>query len=806
MRDQRLNSEAIMIKEILVFHHSHLDVGYTHSQPVVWELQQEYLSQVVSWLESTGRGADDRSIPRWTCEATDPVLRWIERSPPALVNRFVALCQSGRIGLTALARHITALADRRGLQRLIAGKSRLEELTSRSIKTACQFDVNGVPWPMADVLIDQGVDFFVMAINAHLGRAVTPRPGFFLWEAPSGRSLLVMNGNHYTMFDQILRSWDNSIETMQRGWDDYARHLQSISYPYDFIALSSTCSPIMWDNAPPNPFLPPLLDAWNKEGRMPEIRYATLDEVRDRAGRIDRHGLPKLRGDWTDFWSFGVASAPIATARSRQTKPILDALASLRLSPEEHSAVARATHALDLYDEHTFGYFNSHTDQAAAQTTEILKQALAHEAYELANFSLMSALDRLAGNAVADLSSQRVIAVNPSDEPTTIDLPERDNDPAKRSYRASRLMHSNRAWEVRHASPKAVEVPARSWTVLDESLQFGARAAAIKHHTLREGTSEGGKNQFTPTEVELAAALPKAPSEAVADNGFVRLRYQPATGHIFALHDVAQDRDLIGDSSLGLFAYVRERPNALIDAGYSAFYLRDLDREKIDASCWRDWTPVRERSSRTIDCRVEADGDRFVLRRNYEAPGAILLRDTVALYAGDPTIHLSAELLLEPRDEPQNIYFAIPLSLDKGWGAAFDTAGANVRLDLDQLPGSCRNWATAENYAAIWDAKGGVALFLDEAPNVQFGDYHFSKPLDVIPRRRLPLLLAWPISNCWETNFPRQQSGHMRFRFGLRSFVAPDLSEIERQARAFRRPNLVWPVSATGRSRGSGTI
>lgn len=123
-----------MIKEVLVFHHSHLDIGYTHSQPIVWELQNEYLTQLVPWLESTSKGTDQRSIPRWTCEATDPVLRWIERSPPQMVDRFVALCQSKQISLTALARHITALVDRPGLQRLIEGKARLEKLISRPIQ------------------------------------------------------------------------------------------------------------------------------------------------------------------------------------------------------------------------------------------------------------------------------------------------------------------------------------------------------------------------------------------------------------------------------------------------------------------------------------------------------------------------------------------------------------------------------------------------------------------------------------------------------------------------------------------------
>ena len=797
-----------MIKEILVFHHSHLDVGYTHSQPLVWELQHEYLTQVVEWLESTARSTDERGVPRWTCEATDPVLRWIEQSAPSWVDRFTALCQSGRISLTALGRHITALVDRPGLNRLIAGKARLEAITSRPIRTACQFDVNGVPWPLSDILIDHGVDFFVMAINAHLGRAVAPRPGFFLWETPSGRSLLVLNGNHYTMFDQILRTWDDSTETMKRGWDEYAGHLESIGYEHEFIALSSTCSPIMWDNAPPNPFLPPLIERWNRSGLAPSIRYATLDEVRERAKEIHPERLPKLRGDWTDYWSFGVASAPISTARSRQTKPILEAINALPLCDRERIAVARAEQALDLYDEHTFGYFDSNVGHQAAQTTEVLKQALAHEAYELASYSLMSALDHLAGNADADRSTEHLLAVNPSREPASMELPEppRKNSLTKRSYRASRLVQSNRTWEALTGKRGHISVPPRSWIVLDESHWTHAQSleGQVHHRILQRDTTEAERSQFTPTEVELAAGLPSGPSEAVVENGLFRLHYQPETGRVSALYDLTQGRNLVGDASMGLFCYVRERPDALTDEGYSAFYLRDLSKEKIDATCWRDWSPIRERATRTIDCRVEISERCFVLRRRLEAPGARDLRETITLRAGDPVVHLSVELELEPRAEPQNIYFAFPLALEEGWEAAFDTAGTSILLDRDQMPGACRNWMTAENYASMWDKRGGVALLLDQAPNVQIGDFHFGKPVDAIPRRRHPLLLAWPVSNCWETNFPRYQPGRMRFRYGLRSFIEPNLSAIERQARAFRRPGLIWPITAAGR-KGHGT-
>ncbi len=240
------------IKEILLLHHSHLDVGYTHSQPILWELQHEYIDQVVDWLERT-ENLRDGARPKWTCEATEPVRQWLAKSSLHDVGRFKKLCHDGRVGLSAMRWHTTSLSSRDGLERLLAGKRLLEEAIGIKIATACQHDVNGIPWPLADVLLDSGVDFFVMGINCHLGRAVKPRPGMFLWEAPSGRTIRVWNGNHYTMFDQILNSWDDSVDRMAESWGKYSKHLERLGYPFDFFYLTSTCAPVMWDNAPNNP-------------------------------------------------------------------------------------------------------------------------------------------------------------------------------------------------------------------------------------------------------------------------------------------------------------------------------------------------------------------------------------------------------------------------------------------------------------------------------------------------------------------------------------------------------------------------
>jgi hypothetical protein len=797
------------IEEILLLHHSHLDVGYTHSQPILWELQNEFITQAIDWLEDT-ESMPEGARPKWTCEVTEPVLRWFRRASPTDIRRFTLLYRQGRIGLGAMRWNTAALVDRAGLNRLLDGKAELEQLLGAPIRVAAQHDVDGVPWPLADVLLDAGVDLFVMAINPHLGRAVGPRPGMFLWEAPSGRTLRVFNGNHYTMFDQLLLAWDDSVDRMVEGWATVTARLQEIDYGLDFVYLTTTASPVLWDNAPPNPFMPDLIERWNTAGRGPRIRYATFDDLRERAIAIDESRLQVLRGDWTDYWSFGYGSAPIATSVNQRAKSLARAAQSLSVDGEAPT-LRSANDKSDLYDEHTWSYFDPSPEHPQAQTIEMLKKANAHEAHELAAFAVMDGLERLAQNPVADKNIKGVLLANPGATSLTVrpELPAAWFEPTvpstERTYRASRMFYDNRPWVSQYPGGRSVafgpiELAPHSWRSIPlGELPEATEPPAVTHHI--------DSVNFDRRELNFAPAVKRERLMGRIESPFHTLDYDVSSGRILSLVESEHGRELLNTrNGFDLFSFVRERTDDLIDGSRYAIYERDLDKEKFDESCWQEWMPVRERATRVLESFVTVGTRRVTFERRLEAPGMIHLVQRFSLLADDPVIHLEVEMELVPDSSPHSIYLAFPLAMKAGWEAKFDTAGTAVGLDADQLDGSSRNWVTSQSFAAMGDGDGAIALLTPDAPMVQFGDFHFGAPLDRVPRPENPLLLAWPVNNYWDTNFPTTQTGRMTLRYGLLSLKKMDTSVISEHAERFRQPSLIWPITSGGRDAGKGAL
>jgi alpha-mannosidase len=366
------------------------------------------------------------------------------------------------------------------------------------------------------------------------------------------------------------------------------------------------------------------------------------------------------------------------------------------------------------------------------------------------------------------------------------------------------MFYGYRSWGREFPGPDpvrfgAVELGPRSWRSIPLNELPAPAAAKVAH--IEES------DHIERRELNFAARVSHTRQIGRIESPFHALRYNMVTGRVISLVDRVQNRELLAtDSDLDFFSFVRERPDALVDGSRYAFYESDLDKEKYDISCWKDWTKVHERATRVLSTVVRESAGRVTFERTLEAPGMRHLVQRISLLEDDPVIHLEAELELEYHPAPQAIYLAFPLAMNAGWEAAFDTAGDTIRLDEDQLPGACRNWVTAESMATMWDDQGAISLLLPDAPLAQFGDFHFGPPMDSIPRRVNPLLLAWPVNNYWFTNYPQVQLGRVHVRYGFLSLATDKREDVRRHASAMRHVPLVWPITTGGRDADSGTL
>ena len=789
------------INEILVLHHSHFDLGYTHSQPIIWEMHREFIDRMLDLLDQTADWDDEDAKPKWTCEVTEPLQRWLKTASGESVERFKKHVKAGRIAVAAMKFHITPMMNERQLRRQLAPVAELREKLGAPIKSAIQHDITGVPWPLADVLLDHGIDLFVMAINRHLGGSVHPRPGVFRWAAPSGRELRVMNGNHYTMFDQICRTWERSVDSMRQGMDEYLRYLEGIGYPHDFLYLTTTAAPEMWDNSPPNLPVAKLIRKWNERGLEPRIRYVTSEDLASRISALPVDSLPLQAGDWTDYWNFGCASTAADVARNRAAKRSLEAAEMIADTRKANwcagvrDAAERCGDTIDLYDEHTWGYWDTRPDVEPCRVQDHLKSTLSFEGRELAQYLLTHELDALAENSpISEQSPGEVLLVNPSPlarcEAVEIPAAWRKSGVWLRCMRFTPTARAEYWTDTEICGP--VEVPANGSVRMKlADLKPAAQDERVFHKDLRTAATTRAFNNFRVENTQ--------PGHAIIESSWYRLSYDPVTGRVLGLLDKELNWEALSrESDHALFDFVRERPDAWADGRREAYYERDLQKEKFDQSCWKPWRAIREGATKATLVNVIRNAVSISLERAFEAPGTNGVWQRITLRADSAVIEVVTEIDKIAQTDPEGIYLTIPLNLDAGWRAHFNTAGQPVELDAGQLPGACRNWFTADTFAAMHSEDRGVALFCPDAPMVMAGGFHFGPPLAEIPRAANPLLLAWPMNNYWNTNYALTQSGRIRLRYGLLTHGAFDSSEISREAAAFAQPVIVHPIFTGG--------
>lgn len=742
-----------VIKEIWCMPHSHLDIGYTHPQPLLLELQSEYLDQAIDLCLRTADYPEESRF-RWTVEANYVLKRWMKTATPERMEQLKALIQEKRICVAAFPMHTTPGCDLNQMVNMVSELDELREELGAEIKTAINHDVNGEPWTLGQVMLDSGVDFYLTGINIHFGGIPFPRPASFLWEQSDGRKLRTFIGEHYSLFSQFMFTYEHNTAKTHEGVQEYVARLEAGGYQKEFAFLTAT-NPPLFDNNCPDAGVSDLIRQYNEEGHEWKLRIVTADMLRERILQEAEDTMPVHGGDWTDYWNFGCASTARETRVSRLAKQTLQKAEVVECltgesSPHYQSVKKEAYENALIFDEHTWGAAQSVTEPNSPETYSQLihKVKTAYMAADLSGYALSHQMEKLCGNPHQSNGLAGIVVVNPTDtvQETEIVYP--------KSYEADFRQLS--ALRTKSYVPylKSSEEMAHSGLLTMQPFSY---------HVL----------PFAELETVKQANADKAEAYTVEEKKFTtpyyEVHFEGRGGRIRRLMNRITGKELLNEeSAYGLFEPIRESiDEAQNPAARSTMFPRNVDLGNRSISQWNhEW----KRLLTAADCNdweFQKGEYELTMIRHMTLPGMENLEQKITFYTYKPEIHMAVSFDKKPVYEPEGIYFAVPLKMNEGWGCSYDTAGEIVKLDEEQMGNVCRDWVTVDHGVSVYEDGCCVSLFCPDAPMVQVGGFNFGHENRKIERSENPLLLAWTLNNYWDTNFLANQSGHMEFAYDL---------------------------------------
>lgn len=754
------------IKRILIANHTHHDIGFNDYQGVAARQHGEFVRDALDLIESTADRAPADQY-RWVCEVTAPVVRYLREAGASEQERFRYWQSRGAIDVAAMQYNLTPLLTPEQMRRSLYPVRVLREEMGISVETAMQDDVNGISWMFADLLPSIGVDFLTLAINQSRGRAPRPFPGGFWWEGPAGGRLLTWNGFHY-LFGRSqakLGDWRFVDESLPYYLDTLEA---DESFPYDTLYVEST-HPMRVDNGPPDARMAQFVQEWNAQGRTPVLEFATPRIFRDylREGWAD--ALPTWRGDWTDWWADGAASSAYETALNRSTHEVLAAAETLGAwliaggrSPDLAGEFVESVYeSMTLYDEHTWGGFSS-IDAPESLFSRAQWNKKANFAYDAA----MHSHDMLTRNAraVAGTLADRI-------PEGRFNLGDLDTEAAYPSDERAELLVFNTLPRERTV---IVEVP--------EFRSGGAPAGMLESFFPRD-VPWGGPPHTEPARVRVTvpawgyAFVPDDAGVADADlhgsaeadvstieNAAYRVVVSHADGRVLSWYDKAAEREYADAMPEGSFA---DAVHEIVDspAGRDALYLQDFG--SWDFGYWQTDPPFERRRAETVQgVEIVREPGLIAIDVTVTLRGTRSARLRLALPAGERVLHVDWHIDKSPLVAPESLYVLFPLRMSAESDYLADVNGVAIRPDVDQLPGSVRDFFPLRRWVDAADEEGGVTLVALDAPLVQLGGITTNRIADeFVPERAA--IVSWAMNNDWMVNFKASQEGPVKLRYRL---------------------------------------
>ncbi len=711
--------------ELHLIHQTHLDIGFTHTQEEVLEMQTNYLEEALDLIEQTKNYPVEARF-KWHPEGMWAIDEFLSKTSPAKREQFIQAVHDQSIHLDAFYVHLlSGLASGEELIELMQPAKDFAKEHGVPVKTAIGSDIPGYSWGLVTAMSEQGVEFFNMAPNNNhrLGHLYRWADKPFYWLGPDGHSKVLtwMASHAYIYF------WDQN-EGMMRV-PRFLEYLEKSDFPYEIAMLRYE---IGGDNGHPDPSLPDKVKTWNEKYAWPKLILSTNSHLYESFVARYKHEIPVLSGDLTPYWEDGATSTSADLALNRRAGEQLVQARTLHamVNPGQEDAerVSKAWNNVIMYDEHTWGAYCSITDPEDPFTIsqEKYKQRFATRADSLTRMALQSATMEMVkgGSGIIDVfntsSWKRSELVFLTAEQSKIG--DRVLDDLENPVVSQRLTTGELAF-------RAEEIP-----------PFGAR-----------------RYQVVPGASYTSSGVVVEGNEI--SNELLKLKIDSRSGAIKSLTMKSTGRELVDNSQHGLneFLYMTGRETGKNISGID---------EQVTIS-------IEESGSLVGSLRIESG-----------APGCKKLTRIVRLSSGESKVDLANTVDKKRVLEPEGVYFTFPLNVPEGI-SRLDIPWGVVRPETDQMEGANRNYFPVQRWMDISNKQFGVTWVTMDAPMIAFnpvkvvgkgrGDSQhmaefgsegirswWNKSIQADPH-----FFSWVMSNHWEVNYKAFQEERVTFNYSL---------------------------------------
>lgn len=710
--NENFSLKPVAEKTIYLIHHSHVDIGYTHVQKEVEELQWSFLESALE-LAGLSKEFPNEARFKWNVEVMWAIDSYLEKASPEKRKSLIEAVKNGWIELDALyANELTALCSTRELIELTESSRRVATECGVEAESAMISDVPGWTWGMAPVLANSGVKYLSMGTNqGHRIGSMIEKWGDkpFYWVSQSGQEKVLcwIHQMGYSFFHTGLGYQNLQKVLKEDKIFSYLNQANESDYPYDILILRYN---IGSDNGPTDKTLPETVKEWNEKYISPKLVISSVSEAFSIFEKKYGHEIPAVTGDLTGYWEDGAMSSAKETGINRRNAAKLNQietlLALLNPSAFNHQDISRLWKKIMLYDEHTWGSWNSISEPEADFTRQQwkIKQAFAIDAEKESDKMLVDIMKtRSNGKNISSvevfntLSWKRdglVFLTTDSKINSVI-----DSDGNK--FPVQKLSDSTAVFI-------AENVPA-----------FGSKNYSLKEETIPyTKTATFANNRLTSDNVSVS----------IDENSGAISQL------IFGGKNFVDNAKLKG---LNQYFYVK---------GRNPLNILGIDKVKIK---------LKEDGPVISSILVESS-----------APGCESLSREIQLIKPLGIIKIINTIDKQNIYDQEGLHFAFPFNIPDGQ-MRYDLAFSVARPDADQLQGSCKNYLTLENYLDISNQDYGVTVALIDAPLFEIGDITTDAPAYgwIESLKKSQTFYSYVMNNYWETNYCASQQGKTIFTY-----------------------------------------